>query len=206
MKTGFQLMLRASAAAFVLSACALPALAQAQASRNNEQGVSERNMDEGLYSLGTMNKRTDGSKRRDPSRTRAQLQEDLTRLQVLDKGLAEAVSRGGALDLKLVAKSAAEMKERARHLDENLRIPQAAGKNKRPEPEAIGDQEQLKRALGALSELVRGFTHNPALSLARPDDAQLSAQARHDLLEIMALSGRIKEGSEKLRKASRKPS
>jgi hypothetical protein len=204
MKNGFKFTLRAVAAAFILSAFALPALAQVS-SGGHVQGANDRTYDDGFNSIGMVNKRTDGTKRRDPNLAREQLKEDFARLQILDKDLAKAVSGGGTLDLRLVTKSAAEMKERARRLDENLNIPQAAHEGKRPEPEAISDQEQLKRALRALDELVKGFTHNPALTQARPDDAQLSAKARRDLREIIELSGHVKKGSEKLDKAARKP-
>jgi len=202
MKTGFKLLLQAFAAAFVLSVFALTALAQGD--RGREQPVSDHINDDGLFNLRTLSKRTDGSRRRDASLKPGQLQEDFTRLQVLSKDMAEAVSRGDTLDLKRVAKSAAEIMERARRLDENLAIPQTGKDDKLPEPEPIGDQEQLKRALRTLNELVTGFAHNPALTEARPDDARLSARARRDLAEIVELSGHIREGSKRLDKAARK--
>ncbi|HST53479.1 MAG TPA: hypothetical protein VLJ61_15820 [Pyrinomonadaceae bacterium] len=200
MKTGFKLMLQAFVAAFVLSALAHATLAQSD--RGREQAVGDHT-DDGLFSLRTLNKRTDGSKRRDSSLKAGQLQEDFKRLQILNRDLSEAVSRGDTLDLKLIAKSAAEMKERAERLDDNLSIPQRGKVGKRPEPEAIGDQEQLKRALRSLNELVTGFAHNPALTEARPDDARLSAMARRDLADIVELSGHITVSSKRLDKAAR---
>ena len=208
-KPGLRLMLQAVAAAALLSTLALPARAQSGRERQQQeaervQQENERDLEERIFNLGTLSKRAGRSKRRDPNLTPAQLQEDFTRLQVLNNDLAGAVSRGGALDLKSVTKSAAEIKERAQRLKENLALPEPKKEEKRPELEAIGDQEQLKRALAALDELINGFAHNPAFREARPDDAELSAKARRDLEGIIELSGRIKEGGEKLFKAAQK--
>jgi hypothetical protein len=198
-----RLVLQTIAAAVITATAVTTAVAQSE--RERERLDNERDLEQRVFNLGTLDKRSGrNAARRDPQLTPAQLQEDFTRLQVLNNSLAEAVSKGGALDLKFVAKSASEIKDRAARLKENLALPKPPKEEKPPQPALITDQEQLKRALRVLDALIIGFTHNPAFKEARADDAELSARARRDLVKIIELSGRLKRSSEELRKAARK--
>ncbi len=130
----------------------------------------------------------------------AQIREDYVRLQVVYNGLAQAVSQGGALDPKFVAKSASEIKKCAGRLKYNLALPEPEKDSKRPKSEVGAAAEQLKPSLSALGELIAGFVNNPMFKEVKVVDAQGSAKARRDLEEIIELSGEIKRGSKKLNK------
>lgn len=135
----------------------------------------------------------------------AQIREDFVRLQVLNNDLAKVVSRGGALDLKFVSKSAAEMRKLAGRLKENLFLPSPEDNAGDPEAKAATPPEQLGPALTALDALVLRFADGMASKGVFRLDAQSSARARGELEEIVELSGWVKKTSEKLERSNRSP-
>ncbi|MBV8855847.1 MAG: hypothetical protein JOZ02_02705 [Acidobacteria bacterium] len=141
--------------------------------------------------------------RRDPHLAFAQIREDFLRLQVVNNDLARARSGGGQLDLKLVAKSASEIKKRAERLKENLALPEAEGGAKPPAAPDLEDAEQLRAALSRLDGIVLRFANNLHAKGVRRLDADSSGRLRLDLEAIVALSTRVKKGSEKLGEAAR---
>ena len=140
---------------------------------------------------------------REPRLAFAQIREDFLRLQVVNNDLAKAVSGGGQLDLKLVAKSASEIKKRAERLKENLVLPEGDGNQKPPESPAPADPEQLRTALTRLDGIILRFTNTLHEKGIRRFDTQASVRLRLDLEAIIALSGRVKKSSEKLGEAAR---
>lgn len=134
----------------------------------------------------------------------AQIKEDFLRIQVVNHELLRAASRGGELDLKLVAKSASEIKKRAERLKRNLALPEPEKRPKGLTAEAWGEPEQLRSSLSALDALILRFVNNPVFKSVTIVDAQLSAKARRDLEEIIELSSQLKKGSEQLHKAAQK--
>ena len=62
----------------------------------------------------------------------------------------------------------------------------------------------MKSALSALDELIISFVSNPVFQSVNVVYAQLSAQARWNLEEIIELSGQVKKRSEQLHKAAEK--
>src|SRR5215213_1162735 len=92
--------------------------------------------------------------RREPRLDIAQIREDFVRIQVVNYDLADAVSRsssssssGGALDLKLIAKSVADIKKRARRLKDNMALPETESVFERPQIEVGPEIGQLKSSL-----------------------------------------------------------
>ncbi|MFL6208557.1 MAG: hypothetical protein ACJ74W_06875 [Pyrinomonadaceae bacterium] len=132
----------------------------------------------------------------------AQISEDFMRLQVADNGLAQAVATGGALDLKFVAQSVAEIKKRAARLKTNLALPEPAPNVQRPMAVVGAEPGQLKAALATLDELVLSFVSNPGFQNASVVDAESAGKARLDLEAIIELSGRVKKSSEQLQKTA----
>ncbi len=139
---------------------------------------------------------------RDPRLAFAQIREDFIRIQVVNNDLAKTVAGGGQLDLKLVAKSASEIKRRAERLRDNLALPEEGGGDKSPKALPPADAEQLKAALSQLDGMVLKFANELHAKGVRRFDAKSSAKMRRDLEEIIALSGRAKKGCEKMEKAA----
>lgn len=133
----------------------------------------------------------------------AQIREDFVRIQVLNNDLARAVSRGDALDLKLVSKSAAEIKKLATRLRDNLVLPETAKDDERPEAKAVAPPTQLAPALSALDGLILKFVDGVASRGVYRLDAQSSAKARQELEAIIELSAQVKKASERAGKTAR---
>lgn len=198
-----------SAAAALLFA--VPALGvQLQRDRNAEREARERmardaaetEEREMMLSLAERYHRA-GERSREPRLALAQIREDFLRLQVVNNDLARAVSGGAELDLKLVAKSASEMRKRAERLKENLALPEAAEGEKVPASPPPADPAQLRTALSRLDGIVLRFSnalHSKGLGRYDP---QSSARLRLDLEAIIGLSERVRKGSEKLGGAAR---
>jgi hypothetical protein len=104
------------------------------------------------------------------------------------------------LNLELVVKSAAELRDRSRRFGENLGHPEPDKDSKPPKLEPLTDVEQLKRALTTLDKLITEFAHNPLFTDANTRDAELLVKARRDLAEIATLSERIRKSAEQLSK------
>ena len=134
-----------------------------------------------------------------------QIREDFVRLQVLNNDLAKAGSRAGALDLKFVSKSAAEIRKLATRLRDNLALPGAGDAPESPGVKAEPPPAQLGPALAALDGLILKFVDGLASKGVYLVDAQSSAKARRELEAIIELSGWVKKASERLEKAGRRP-
>ncbi|HEX8071783.1 MAG TPA: hypothetical protein VF546_17680 [Pyrinomonadaceae bacterium] len=209
----FKFMAQFAAALALAAAAALPARAQGArtATRASSPGrptaadmvrdESERElMMRELEETG----RRDKTERAGPRPAFAQLAEDFTRIQVVNNELVQAAARPEALDLKFVAKSAAEVRKLAQRLKTNLVLPEP-GTTPKYARLATEDDQQMKAALKDLGKLIAGFAHNPVFREPNVVDAQMSAKARLDLEEIIDLSGQVSKGSEKLSKAAPKP-
>jgi hypothetical protein len=144
------------------------------------------------------------AERTEPQLAVAQIKEDYVRIQVVNGDLARAASQGGALDLKLVAKSASEIRKRAERLKHNLALPEPEQAAERPAAEAGDEEARLRASVSTLGKLIAGFVRNPIFREAGVFDARSAATARRDLEEIIGLSGRLKKESERLNKAVQK--
>jgi hypothetical protein len=196
-----------AAAALLFAAC--PLGAQGQQSRNAEREARERmardaaesEEREMMLALAERYHRS-GERQREPRLAFAQIREDFLRLQVVNNDLARAVSAGGQLDLKLVAKSASEIKRRAERLKFNLALPESGGGEKSPEGAAPTDPGQLRVALSRLDGIVLRFANALHAKGVMRFDARSSDRLRLDLEAIIGLSARVRKSSEKLGEAA----
>ncbi|HEX6623176.1 MAG TPA: hypothetical protein VF064_05650 [Pyrinomonadaceae bacterium] len=193
-----------TAAALLAAAAATDAAAQQPPPNPADREAINRELRERSRDLDTLEK----TRLPPPERTGARLdlarvEEDHLRLQQAANGLHQAVAQGGALDLKAVAKSASEIRERAVRLGSALALPKTEKEEKRPKPAAIADDEGLRESLAALHELIYRFARSPVFTEASLVDAEHSAKARRDLDEIIALSGRVKKGCQELEKGGK---
>src|SRR5207253_2312071 len=128
-----------------------------------------------------------------------QLSSDFKRIQVLNLELQQAFSPSGALDLKLVAKSAEEINQRAKRLKSNLSLPKARRRNRK---EVEANLDELRASLPMLKSAITDFVDNPALKSARAVDAKLRIQAGGDLEEVIELSDWVKKTCKKLARSA----
>ncbi len=130
----------------------------------------------------------------DRNTTLAQVREDFWRIQLANDDLNSSLSTQTSLDSRLMAKTAAEIRSRAKRLKENLALP-------RPKKDSQAQTDlsptDLRSAITTLSKLIDSFVSNPMLSQRHVIDATLSLKASQDLEEIIALSAKLKKAAEK---------
>ena len=170
-----------------------------------DREMREADLRERQFLLRTMEPDRRPAARPTPRLAMAQIREDFVRIQVLNNDLARAVSLGGALDLKLVSKSAAEIRKLAARLRDNLALPESAVDAESAGAKPAAPPEHLSPALSALDALVLKFADDLSSKGVYLLDAQSSAKARRDLESIIELSGWVKKSSEKLEKSNRRP-
>ena len=206
MSLTFALMLRATAAV-VLSAALAPLVQGQRSGRGTSSPPPTREASAMNELEREMNERSleeRHSSRRERRLSYAQLSEDFKRIQLVNNDLVAAASPGSALDFKFVARSAAEIKKLAGRLRDNLVLPEPEKGSKRFQAEVEPEAGRLKSSLLVLGKLVAGFAHNPVFKEPDVVDTQLSAKARLDLEEIIALSEQVRKSSERLSKLARK--
>ena len=202
-----QLVLRTTAAVLLASAAASIAAGQQPEPLPSDREAMLRHLRERSRAIDNVEKmaRTPPPERPGPRLDLARVEEEHLRIQQAANGLHRAAAQGGALDLTAVTKSAVEIRERAVRLGSALALPKPKKEDNRPKPAAIADDEGLRGALAELHELIYRFARSPIFTEVNLVDTEQSAKARRDLDEIIELSGRVKKGSEELRKAARRP-
>ena len=158
----------------------------------NERDLNQRAWNLRMVSLMAARKRAEPF---DPERALSQVQEDFKELQLLNKPLALMALGKTEFDLKLVTKSATEINKRAERLMKNLALPGEGDVS--PRKYEVTTPAQLKAPLVHMANLILDFTSNPFFKDAGVVDEQ-SYKARHDLEEIIELSGRVKDFGKKL--------
>lgn len=190
-----------AAAVLLLATCALGQFPPGRPSERTSRETMAREAaesDEREMMLALTERYHRTGEQREPRLAFAQIKEDFVRLQVVNNDLAKTVSGGGRLDLKLVTKSASEIKKRAERLKDNLALPDETGGVKIPASAPPADLEQLRTALSRLDGIVLRFANTLHAQGIRRFDAEFSARLRRDLEAISSLSERIKKSSEKL--------
>jgi len=133
-----------------------------------------------------------------------QVGQDFKRIQILRNNIARHLLSGRPLDFKFIAGETREVNKRAGRLREHL-LPQAPeGADEKQKSSPAFAREQLEGALVTLCLRIDSFTENPVFKNLDVVDVGQSAKARGDLLTIIQLSDRIKEGAERMNKISKR--
>jgi hypothetical protein len=125
----------------------------------------------------------------DRNTTLAQVREDFWRIQLANDDLNTSLSSQAAIDSRLIAKTASEIRTRAKRLMENLALPRPEKDSKLQTDPSTTD---FRSAIATLSKLINSFVSNPMLSQKHVIDASLSLQASRDLEDIISWSAEIK--------------
>lgn len=171
--------------------------------RERSQSESERDLEERIANmryLATLAEKRGAGPKKDPKLAVEELQEDFTRLQIVNKDLVLTTARSSDVDLKFVAKSASEIHKRAERLQLNLALPKPEDAISRSSLTPISDSKQLKASITALGSLIYRLAKNPIFKEVKVIEPQSAAKARGDLEKIIELSLHLKKSSEQLRK------
>lgn len=126
----------------------------------------------------------------DRNTTLGQIKEDFWRIQLANDDLISSLSGPAAMDPRSIAKTASEIRTRAKRLKENLALPRPEKDSRSQTAPAVGN---LRSSIATLSQLIDSFVGNPMLSQRHFVDATLSLKASRDLEDIIALSAEIKK-------------
>lgn len=140
--------------------------------------------------------------RRDEQIDYQSIGDDFKIIQIVSRDLLLSTMQSDMLDLKLVEKSASEIRRRAGRLSSGLVLPKSDKGGKRTVEQVLFDAAELKRSVTTLDTLVGGFASNPVFRELKRVDAKLSAKARRDLDEIIELSDRMMKSCAQLNQAA----
>jgi hypothetical protein len=129
-----------------------------------------------------------------------QINDDFQRVQVIHNEIVRMLQSDKGLDYGRLADLTGDMKNRGTRLRENLALPQgeqAAAQAKHPD--AIDDQ-QVRKDIGALHDLVASFVGSPLFKNLGVVDAKVIDQATDNLNHIIDLSEEIKRAAKLLDK------
>lgn len=125
-----------------------------------------------------------------------QIKEDFERIQIVN---SEVLQAGGAPDYGRLSEAAEEMRKRAARLKSNLFAPESE-KKKKGEVVEEKDQPDLKSLLSALDGALARFISSPMFQNIKVVNPQDSANAKHDLDEVIKLSTRLVKEADKMKK------
>jgi hypothetical protein len=207
--SAFNLLLSATVL-FLIAAAAIPAGAQfpvadgptAERARSDADSDLEGRIANMRY-LSTLAEKAGTARKKDPNLAVEELQEDFTRLQIVNKDLVLTTSKSKDLDFKFVTKCASEINKRAERLQGNLALPDSGTAGPRAVLLPITDLKQLKTAVTSLGWLIYWFKRNPIFNEVKVIEQHSAAKARNDLDKIIDLSLHLKKSSEHLRKEKR---
>ena len=184
----------------LLLALGVPAVTRAQTEREREREANDRDLELRSWNLKLISLR--GNKERKskvrPEQALAQVQEDFTRMQVVNKALVLSIAEKKPLDFRFVTKSVTEIHKRSSRLNEYLALPDA--EKQALEPASVTNQNQLKLSVLRLGNLIYSFTNNQFFKEPSVIDSEKTVQARRELIAIVELSEQIKKDSERLEK------
>lgn len=189
--------------AVALMLFAAPVLAQSPGpppiDRRNNDRVRQQDMSRREYQLRNFGNESGGPvDRRRLEALMKQTEEDFNRIMTLHNEIARALSSKNALNYQFVSDSSAEINKRASRVQSSLKLAPDEGYTA-PKLEEINDS-QMKDALIKLCNQIRSFVTNPSIENANTVDAQQITKARHDLEDMIQLSGKIKVDADKLNK------
>lgn len=127
-----------------------------------------------------------------------QTEEDFNRILALHNEIARALASKNALDYQFVSDTSAEIKKRATRVQSSLKLSPEVGYAP-SKPLEINDA-QMNDALIKLCKQIRNFVTNPSIENPNTVDAQQLTKARHDLEDMIQLSGQIKKDADRLGK------
>lgn len=143
----------------------------------------------------------DTKRPRDPKEVLVEVNEDLSRLNLLNEKIAANTGNNASLNYKEIVDSSVEIKKRATRLRSSLALPSEEGEEKSA---GFKDAEksELQPVLSTLHSLLNSFLRNPIFSDSGALDIRLAAKARRDLEDIIVLSEKLRKNAEKRAKSN----
>ena len=188
------LMLLFAASVFAQSPAGPPPI-----SRTNNDRIRQQDMSRREYQLRTFGSEPGGPvDRRRLDALMQQTEEDFNRILKLHNEIARALSSKNALNYRFVSDASAEIRKRASGVQSRFKLRPEEGYAS-PKMEEINDT-QMPEALIKLCKQIRSFVTNPVIENPNTVNVEQLKQARHDLEDLILLSGQIKKDADRLKK------
>ena len=185
------LLLALFSVAPVCAQTARPPVDRTNADRIRQQEMSRREYQ--LRNFGT--ERGAPKDRRQVEALMAQTEEDFNRILTLHNEIAHTLTSTNELNYQFVSEATAEIKKRASRLQHSLAL--GLSPEELEKKETFKD-EPMKDSLIKLCNQIRSFVTNPSIENPNTINAEQMTKARHDLENVIQISGRIKEDADKL--------
>jgi hypothetical protein len=131
----------------------------------------------------------------------AEIEQDFKRILIRHNELARSLSPGKTLDFDLVSEATAEIRKRAAHLQTTLALTRRDDEQNEDRHQEFTDT-QMRDAVTRLCKQIKSFVTNPVIESPGTVNAQQLTKARHDLQDVIDLSGNLKKSADKLKKTS----
>lgn len=169
-----------------------PPVSRVNTERQRQQEMSRRE-----YQLRNFGKESGAPKdRRQVEALMAQTEEDFNRIMTLHNEIARALTSKNDLNYQFVSDATAEIKKRASRVQDSLALDLSTEELEKRE---VSKDEPIKDSLIRLCNQIRSFVTNPSIENPNTINAEQMTKARHDLENLIQLSGRIKKDADKLR-------
>jgi len=126
-------------------------------------------------------------------------------VQVIHNEIVRMLQSNKGLDYGRLAELTGDMKKRGTRLRENLALPQGEQSNAQVKHADTIDDQQVRKDIGALHDLVVSFVGSPLFKNLGVVDAKVMDQATDNLNHIIDLSDEIKKAAKLLDKKGAGP-
>lgn len=134
-----------------------------------------------------------------------QINEDFQRVQVIHNEIVRMLQSNKGLDYGRLADLTGDMKKRGARLRENLALTQGEQANAQAKHAEAIDDQQVRKDIGELHDLVVSFVGSPLFKNLGVVDAKVIDQATDNLNQIIDLSDEIKKAAKLLDKKGAGP-
>src|ERR1051326_4210161 len=134
-----------------------------------------------------------------------QINDDFQHVQVIHNELVRMLQSNKGLDYGRLADLTGDMKKRGTRLRENLALPQDEQSSAQAKHADTIDDQQVRKDIGALHDLVVSFVGSPLFKNLGVVDAKVINQASDNLNHIIDLSEEIKRAAKLLDKKAASP-
>ena len=165
--------------------------------------VETRDLSSSERELGALESEANRAKR-DSKVVMAEINEDFSRLRVINDQYKAAASSSQPLNYKTILDDAVEIKKRGNRLKINLAgLPKPEKQEKLKKEAAPADETQMRSLLSTENTVLAAFLNNPVFSDIGTLDNQLAVKARRDLDYAIDLSDVIRSAADKLSKQTK---
>lgn len=133
----------------------------------------------------------------------AQTEEDFNRILTLHNKIGRIASTDHVLDYNFVLEATAEIKKRARRLQNTLALRYSEEAKENPEKLEEISEPQIKDMLIKLCKEIRSFVTNPVIENPGTVHPEHLSTARRDLADVIRLSAEISNYADRLHRTTR---